>query len=128
MCADVTHKLLATIFLTLLHGTFQGPQLAHKIKFTFDYDFGATPACSPKVKEECVQKFNFYDISKGIPKRVKLGSLPVPAGAASFVKGISFTTESFLFNPGRHMVAVSAQMPNGWESDLSKCTTIVKIP
>jgi len=128
MCARVTHKLLATIFLTLLHGTFPGSQLTHKIKFTFDYDFGVTPACSPKVKEACVQQFNFYDISKGIQKRVKLGSLPVPVGAASFVKGISFTTESFLFDSGRHMVAVSAQMPNGSESDLSKCTAIVKIP
>jgi hypothetical protein len=75
-----------------------------------------------------VQEFNFYDISVGIPKRTKLGSLPVLAGATGLVKGISFATESFLFNPGRHMVAVSARMPNGTESDLRKCSTIVKIP
>jgi hypothetical protein len=75
-----------------------------------------------------VQQFNFYDISQGIENRVKLGSMPVPAGASGFVQGISTTTEPLLFNSGRHRLAVSAQMPDGLESDLSKCTTIVKIP
>ena len=126
--SNMTHKLLATVLVILLYGAVQASQSTHKISFTFDYDFRVTPACSPKVKQVCVQQFNFYDISAGIPKRTKLGSIPVPAGATGLVKGISFTTESFLFNPGRHMVAVSAQMPNGLESDLSKCTTIVKIP
>jgi hypothetical protein len=121
-------KLSAIVLITLFCGTLLASQSTHKITFTFDYDFGVTPACSPKVKQACVQQFNFYDISVGIPKRTKLGSMPVPAGATGPVKGISFTTEPFLFNSGRHMVAVSAQMPNGAESDLSKCTTIVRIP
>jgi hypothetical protein len=125
---SMAHKLSTAILLTLLYGTTQASQSTHKISFTFDYDFRATPACSPKVKQACVQQFNFYDISAGILKRTKLGSLPVPAGATGLVTGITFTTESFLFNPGRHMVAVSAQMPNGTESDLSKCSTIVRIP
>jgi hypothetical protein len=103
-------------------------QSTHKISFTFNYDFRITPACSRDVKKACVQQFNFYDISQGIAKRVKLGSMPVPDGASGFVQGISATTEPLLFNSGRHLLAVSAQMPDGSESDLSKCTTIVKIP
>jgi hypothetical protein len=75
-----------------------------------------------------VQQFNFYEISMGIPNRAKLGSIPVPADAKGFVKGISGTTEAFIFDHGRHMVAVAAQMPDGSESDLRECTTIVKIP
>jgi len=124
----MTHKLLATVLVTLLCGTAQTSQPTHKISFTFDYDFRVTPACSSEVKQACVQQFNFYDISTGIPNRVKLGSLLAPAGATAFVKGISFTTESLLFDSGKHRLAVSARMPNGSESDLSKCTTIVKIP
>jgi len=126
----MARKLLATALVSLLFSSAPRSQSTHKITFTFDYDFRITPACSQKVQQACVQQFNFYDISPGIAKdkRVKLGSVPVPAGATGLVKGISFTTESFLFNSGRHMLAVSAQMPNGVESDLRRCTTIVKIP
>ena len=100
----------------------------HKITFTFDYDFRATPACSGQLTKECVKQFNFYDISLGTAKRVKLGSIPVPAGASGLVRGISGTTELLLFNTGRHRVAVAAQMPNGAESDLNQCATIISIP
>lgn len=79
------------------------------------------------MKERCVQQFNFYEISKGISNRVKLGSMPVPADATGFVKGITGTTKPFLFTSGKHMVAVSAQMPDGSESDLNQCTKIIKI-
>lgn len=104
-------------------------QSRHTITFTFDYDFRATPACSPQDKKDCVQKFNFYDISLGIAKKVPLGSLPAPAGATGLglMKGISFTTERRLFRSGKHMVAVSAQLENGLESDPQKCTAIVKM-
>jgi len=121
-------NLLAAVLVMLLCETVQASQSTHKITFTFDYDFRVTPACSSKLKQACVQQFNFYDISAGIPKRTKLGSIPVPTGATGLVKGMTFTTESFLFNSGRHMFAVSAQMPNGAESDLSKCSTIVRVP
>jgi hypothetical protein len=124
----MTIKLSATILLSLLYGSVLASQAKHTITFRFDYDFRITPACSPEAKLPCVQQFNFYDISAGIPKRVRLGSIPVPSGATGIVKGISGTSESHLFRPGRHMIAVSAQMPNGTESDLSRCTTIVKIP
>ncbi len=99
----------------------------HKIRFTFSYDFGITPACSSTVKEKCVQQFNFYEISPGISNRVKLGSIPAPDHATGFVKVITGTTKPFLFTSGKHMVAVSAQMPDGSESDLSQCTKIIKI-
>jgi hypothetical protein len=100
----------------------------HKIRFTFSYDFRITPPCSSTVKERCVQQFNFYEISPGISNRVKLGSIPAPADATGFVKGITGTTKPFLFTSGKHMVAVSAQMADGSESDLSQCTKIIKIP
>jgi hypothetical protein len=99
----------------------------HRITLKFDYDFRVTPACAPKVTQECVQLFNLYEISDGISNRKKLGSIPAPVGATGFVKGISFTTKPFLWFPGEHRLAVSAQMPDGEESDLGKCTTIVKI-
>jgi len=124
----VARTLVAMVLIGLLSGSVQTTQAKHTISCTFDYDFRVTPACSPKVTEGCVQQFNLYDISAGIPKRVKLGSIPVPAGASGFVKGISATTDPLLFESGRHLLAVTAQMPNGLESDFTKCTTIVKIP
>jgi hypothetical protein len=114
---------------SLLLAALLNPQdVTHKITFTFDYDFRVTPACSRKVKHGCVRQFNFYDISHGIPKRIKLGSTPVPDGASGLVKGISATTESLVFASGKHKVAVSAQVSEGSESDLSQCATIVTIP
>lgn len=123
------HRLafLGLVSVLLAAGIYP-QETAHTITFTFDYDFSITPACSTKIKKACVQQFNFYDISQGITKRVKLGSISVPAGASGFRPAISGTTDSMLFNPGRHLVAVSAQMPDGTESDLRKCATIVKIP
>ena len=124
----VARTLVAMVLISLLSTSVQTTQAKHTISCTFDYDFRITPACSPKVTEGCVQQFNLYDISAGIPKRAKLGSIPVPAGASGFVKGISATTDPLLFESGRHLLAVTAQMPNGLESDFTKCTTIVKIP
>lgn len=119
---------MAMVLVSALSGSPQTKPSTHTISFTFDYDFRVTPACSPKVTQDCVQQFNFYDISRGIANAEKMGSIPVPAGATGLVKGISGKTESFLFGPGRHKLAVSAQMPSGLESDLRKCTIIVKIP
>ncbi|MGC1450580.1 MAG: hypothetical protein WA830_11125 [Candidatus Sulfotelmatobacter sp.] len=120
-------KLVTAVLVSILCLGALVAQSRHTIKFTFDYDFGITPACSAQIKKGCVQQFNFYDISAGMAKRVKLGSLPVPAGVKGLVKSISFTTDRRLFNPGKHMVAVSAQLADGMESDVSKCSTIVKI-
>ena len=123
------HRLAFLGLLSVLVTAKIYPQeTTHTITFTFDYDFSITPACSPKITKACIQQFNFYDISQGISKRVKLGSTSVPTGATGFRPGISGTTDPILFNSGRHLVAVSAQMPDGTESDLRKCATIVKIP
>jgi len=120
-------KLVTAVLVSVLCLGALAAQSRHTIKFTFDYDFGITHACIAQIKKGCVQQFNFYDISTGVATRVKLGSLPVPAGAEGLVKGISFTTERRLFNPGKHMLAVSAQLADGLESDVNKCSTIVKI-
>ena len=118
--------LAVTVCVSPLYGDTKKPS-THKITFTFDYDFRVTPACSPKVTQECIQQFNLYEISEGISNPRKLGSIPAPVGATDYVKGISVTTKPFLWFPGKHRLAVSAQMPNGKESDLSKCTTIIEI-
>lgn len=125
---NTRRRLLATVLVSLLFDTRLASQSTHKITFTFDYNFGTTPACSAKVKAECVKQFILYDISGGISRRVKLATFAPPDGAEGFVKGVSGTTKPLLFNPGKHMLAISAQMPNGLESDLIKCTTMVKIP
>ena len=120
-------KLVRAALVSVLCARALAAQSRHTIKFTFDYDFGITPACSAEVKKGCVQRFNFYDTSGGVATRVKLGSLPVPTVANGLVRGISFTTERRLFSPGKHMVAVSAQLADGMESDVSRCSAIVKI-
>ena len=122
----VTNRLVATALVGLLSGNVFTPQHKHTITVTFDYDFRLTPACSSKVSQGCVQQFNLYEISLGTAKRAKLLSIPVPAGATGLVKGISATTEPLLLDSGRHKLAVSAQEPNGQESDLT--TAIVKVP
>jgi hypothetical protein len=124
------NMLIVAVLVSLLLGGLQTPH-PHRtitITVTFDYDFRITPACSAKVTQRCVQQFNLYEVSLGISKRAKLLAIPVPAGATGFVKGISATTEPYLFDSGRHRLAVSAQMPDGQESDLSECTTIIKVP
>jgi len=120
-------KLTTVAVVSLFCASTLTSQSRHKITLTFDYDFRITPACSAEVKRACVQQFNVYDISAGIAKRVKLGSIPVPAKASGLVKGISFTSKARLFYAGKHMLAVSAQLADGTESDVLKCSTIVKI-
>jgi hypothetical protein len=122
------HRFSFLVLGSLVLATVVSPKPSkHKIQFTFSYDFRITPACTSTVKDLCVQQFNFYEISRGISERVKLGSIPVPTDASGFVKGITATTKPFLFTSGKHRVAVSAQMPDGSESDLNRCTKIIKI-
>jgi hypothetical protein len=99
---------MATVSVSLLYGDTEKPS-RHRITFTFNYDFAVTPACSPKVTQECIQQFNLYEISAGISNRKKLGSIPVSVGAAGYVKGISVTTKPFLWLSGKHWLAVSAR-------------------
>jgi hypothetical protein len=83
----MVHKLLSTVMVSLLYASLPTSLSKCRIVFTFDYDFGVTPACSREVKQACVQQFNFYDISQGIPNRAKLGSIPVPPAGTIKYKG-----------------------------------------
>lgn len=123
--------LLRVSVMVLFSVICAGAQISpptHTIRFTFNYDFRLTPACSKKVKVACVQQFNFYDISQGPDKRVKLGSMPAKPGAKKMEKNISGTSDPQVFNSGRHRVAVAAQLADGRESDVGQCSVVVTIP
>jgi hypothetical protein len=98
----------------------------HTISVTFDYNFTATPACSQKVTKKCIAKFVVYDISGGKP--YKLFTIPVPADASGAVKGISGESQPLLFEPGKHLIAVTAQKDSGEESSASASAVWVTIP
>jgi hypothetical protein len=97
----------------------------HTITVTFDYDFTLTPACAGKVKTNCVTKFSVYDISG--PKPIFLYSLPVPANAKGFMKGIAATSPRMAFEVGKHRIGVAAQTADGKESPPRECKAIIEI-
>ena len=59
--------------------------------------------------------------------RTKLFSIPVPSGAASFVKGITGTSLPILLPAGEHIVAVTAESAEGFESDSRACTAKIQV-
>jgi hypothetical protein len=97
----------------------------HSITVQFDYDFTKTPACTAKVTEACVQKFNVYDISGDKP--YLLFSIPAPQNAHGVVKGITATSPRMWFAIGSHRIGVSAQMPDGEKSPPRDCKVIIEI-
>jgi hypothetical protein len=108
-----------------------GTQTAHRkhtISVTFDYNFRLTPACSAKVTKRCVQRFVVYDMSEGMAKRTQLFVVAVPAEANGLVKGISGRSPELDFEPGKHLLAVTAQRPDGVESATPVSTTWITIP
>lgn len=121
-------RILAMLLIVVFPMTAQMTGSTHKITVTFDYDFTQTPACGGALKKDCVQQFNVYDISGGIDKRTKLMVIPVAPGAHGVVKGISGTTASLVFEPGKHLLSVSAQTPQGTESGADLCEVWVTIP
>jgi hypothetical protein len=100
----------------------------HIITVKFAYDFAATPPCSATMTAKCVQQFALYDISGGVPKRIKLTSIAVPGHIHGRVARISATTPLLLFEPGKHLLAVVAQTPDGTESNPDDCAVWVQIP
>jgi hypothetical protein len=136
LAAEVLVKGIALVLLvwgsTLTSGAqspaAQSPGTKHKISITFNYDFSGTPVCPAKNAKSCVTQFNLYDISAGIQKKTKLMSFPPPAGANGNVKGITATTPLLVFEPGKHRLAVTAQMSKGDESDPNRCTIWVDVP
>ena len=94
---------------------------AHSISLAFDYDFTETHACSPTLKTNCIDQFNVYDMSTGKPAR--LFTIPAPNGATGPVKDITGKSQPLNIGAGKRLLAVSAQMSSGEESDLQLCTT-----
>ena len=99
------------------------PQRTITVKF--DYDFTKSPACSPTLKEKCVQQFNVYDISVG--RQIKLFSIPLPAGHTGLVKGIVAKSPPLRFAPGKHVIVVTAQSTSGAESNAEACKVTIKV-
>lgn len=120
--------LLALVLAIALAAGGQTANRKHTITLTFDYDFRLTPACSSKITQDCVQQFVGYDISAGVAKRTKLGVIPLPSNPKGLVRRISGTTPPLLFESGKHLFAVTAQMPNGKESDPDSCTAWADVP
>jgi len=104
------------------------PHSKHSVIVKFDYDFGRTPACSPKITQKCVQQFVAYDISGGSTHRTKLFAIPLPPHADGLVHGITATSPQLNWESGKHLLSVVAQYPDGTESQQSACTTWVTVP
>jgi len=123
------HRSILQTFLVFVVAASAGLVLLSRrdrtVTVTFDYDFRLSPACSPKLTKKCVKQFNVYDISPGV--RTKLFSIPVPAGAAGSVKGITGTSPPVPLSAGKHTLAVTAESVEGTESDSSACATTVKV-
>jgi len=100
----------------------------HVVTVTFDYDFGKTPPCSAEVTKQCVQQFIAYDISAGVNHPTMLFPIPLPANAVGQVKGITKASPPLEFEPGKHLISVSAMAPDGTHSRRSLCTTWITIP
>jgi hypothetical protein len=102
----------------------------HTVTVHFDYDFAGTPACPQEKNKPCVEQFIVYDISGGTSpeQRFQLFTVPVPPGAKGTVKGITATSPPLAFEPGKHLIAVTAQMPDKKESNPSVCQFWVTVP
>lgn len=102
------------------------PPNSHIVRVNFDYDFTKVPACSPNVAaKNCIKRFDVYDISGGLHK---LFSIPAPAGATGVVKGITGQSPRRVFEPGTHIIAVTAESATGGESEVTGSKTTVVIP
>lgn len=121
-------RTAAIVCLMALCCDAQSAGSKHTISIRFDYDFSETPVCPAKSDKPCVRQFVLYDISAGAQKRTILMTFAPPAGASGLVKGITTTTPSMVFEPGKHLLAVTARMSKGDESDPNKCTIWVNVP
>jgi hypothetical protein len=75
---------------------------------------------------ECIAQFNVYDL--GVGKPVKLFSIPAPTGAHGPFRDIVGRSEPLTIGTGKHVLAVSAQMSSGQESNMQECTTGTILP
>ncbi|HXW57674.1 MAG TPA: hypothetical protein VEJ67_18120 [Candidatus Cybelea sp.] len=121
-------SVLAAALALLNVGPLDAAGSRHKVTVRFSYDFRNTPPCSATLRRGCVEQFNLYDISAGVAHRTKLMSIPVPSHVRRGMTEISATTPPLLWEPGKHLLALVAQLPRGIESDPKDCTVWVQIP
>jgi hypothetical protein len=95
------------------------------ITVRFDYDFRLSPACLTPTTKKCVKLFNVYDITGG--KHEWLFSIPVPTQASGLVKGITGTSQPLALDPGKHVLAVTAESADNAESETKVCTTTIYV-
>ncbi len=101
------------------------PANRHTVTVKFDYDFSKTPACPAKSPSKtCVKRFDVYDVSGG---RYKLFTIPAPEGATGMVKGITGRGPERTFEPGTHLIAVTAENATGVESDTNAAKISVEV-
>ena len=101
------------------------PANVHNVTVKFDYDFTKTPVCSPNTTSNtCIKDFIVYDISHG---QYKLFTIPAPTGATGVVKGITAEGPHRTFEPGMHIISVTAENAAGAESDTSAAKTSVAV-
>jgi hypothetical protein len=118
--------LLGIVLVTTFAFATPAQSNKHTVSVEFSYDFTLVPACSSTVAKKCIAQFNVYDISAGKP--IKLFSIPAPPGAKGPVKSITGESQPLLFESGKHLLAVTAQMVSSEESDPHACTVWAQIP
>ena len=118
--------VLAIIFFSACIGCRREQSTIHSISVTFDYDFTVNHGCSPTLMNDCIARFNVYDVSTGKP--TKLFTIPAPSGASEHVKGIIGKSQPLEIGAGKHLLAISAQMSSGEESSLQPCATWTLLP
>ncbi len=106
----------------------QTPAAKHTVTLTVTYDFTKTPACSDKVKKNCVSRIVVYDISAGVNHRTSLATIPVDHSTPAAVRELTVTTPPMTFEPGKHLLAAVAQTPDNVESNPKLCKTWIEIP
>jgi hypothetical protein len=116
--------LLALFVLMFVSSAVANPR-KRRVTVTFNYDFNLSHACSLTLTKNCVKQFNVYDATD--MEQVKLFSIPVPADAAGFVKGITGTSPPLSLRAGEHIVVVTAQKADGTESDPGACTIRIRV-
>ncbi len=112
------------VFLLAFIGLLLSIPRKRRIIVTFDYNFSLNSACSLTLTKNCVKQFNVYDMT--VEGRVKWFSIPVPGGAVGLVKGITGTSPPILLPAGEHVVAVTAESAEGFESDPGMCTARIQ--
>ena len=124
MCAILLTWILASAFAVPWQTPTNPPADGkHTITVNFSYDFSETPSCSKQIKKACIVQFNVYDISAGAKSPTKLFSVLAPPGETKPAHRISGKSPRLLLEPGKHQLAVTAQVSDGKESKVDATST-----